>query len=344
MREVTARRIIYAASGLAALVLAAGGMAAPDHLPSPEVRPAVSRSITLLQKSDREYRRQRGCFSCHHQGVPALALNLARRRGFEVDASGLRAQAEFTAAFLGGNRDAYRQGRGQGGQVDTAGYALLALQSGGWKPDETTGAVAEYLLLREPDADHWRAVSNRPPSEVSPFTATFLAVRALKAYGTPAQAERVAARVKKAREWLEQASARDTEDRVFRLWALTEAGGAEETTRSAAKELLAVQREDGGWAQTDDLKSDAYATGSALVALHETGHLGPGDAAYQKGVRFLLGAQLEDGSWQVVSRSKPFQPYFESGFPHGKDQFISAAATAWATAALALSTPVSGGS
>jgi len=32
----------------------------------------------------------------------------------------------------------------------------------------------------------------------------------------------------------------------------------------------------------------------------------------------------------------PFQPYFESGFPHGDDQWISAAATSWAAMALAL--------
>ena len=41
-------------------------------------------------------------------------------------------------------------------------------------------------------------------------------------------------------------------------------------------------------------------------------------------------------SW---SRSKPFQPYFESGFPHGKDQFVSMAASGWATVALALACP-----
>jgi hypothetical protein len=28
------------------------------------------------------------------------------------------------------------------------------------------------------------------------------------------------------------------------------------------------------------------------------------------------------------------QPYFESGFPHGDDQWISQAATAWATVGL----------
>ena len=51
--------------------------------------------------------------------------------------------------------------------------------------------------------------------------------------------------------------------------------------------------------------------------------------AYRGGLRFLIADQREDGSWFVASRSKPFQPYFESGFPYGKDQFISMAATSW---------------
>jgi len=56
--------------------------------------------------------------------------------------------------------------------------------------------------------------------------------------------------------------------------------------------------------------------------------------AYKRGVQFLLNTQLEDGSWYVKTRSIPIMPYFESDFPHGRDQFISAAATNWATLAL----------
>ena len=39
----------------------------------------------------------------------------------------------------------------------------------------------------------------------------------------------------------------------------------------------------------------------------------------------------------VNTRAEPIQAYFDSGFPYGTNQWISAAATAWATAALALS-------
>ena len=52
----------------------------------------------------------------------------------------------------------------------------------------------------------------------------------------------------------------------------------------------------------------------------QTAGLPVSDAAYRKGVNYLLGTQQEDGSWFVRSRSMTFQPYFDSGFPHGFDQ------------------------
>jgi hypothetical protein len=52
--------------------------------------------------------------------------------------------------------------------------------------------------------------------------------------------------------------------------------------------------------------------------------------------RFCYETQLADGSWLVRSRSFPFQPLKDSGFPHGKDQWISAAGTSWAAMALSL--------
>ena len=70
-----------------------------------------------------------------------------------------------------------------------------------------------------------------------------------------------------------------------------------------------------------------------------TNRFGVTDEVYQRGLRFLLKAQLDDGSWHVQTRSKAFQKYFESGFPHGKDQFVSISASCWATMALILTSP-----
>ena len=55
---------------------------------------------------------------------------------------------------------------------------------------------------------------------------------------------------------------------------------------------------------------------------------------YRRGVAYLIRAREADGSWHVRSRAFGFQPYFESGFPHGHDQWISIAATAWSAMAL----------
>src|ERR1700688_2066058 len=82
--------------------------------------------------------------------------------------------------------------------------------------------------------------------------------------------------------------------------------------------------------------SDAYATGEALYALNAAGRMPASDPVYVKGVKYLLNTQAADGSWHVKSRSIWLQPYFESGFPYGHDQWISAAGTSWATMALSL--------
>jgi N-acyl-D-amino-acid deacylase len=83
------------------------------------------------------------------------------------------------------------------------------------------------------------------------------------------------------------------------------------------------------------MPSDAYATGQVLTALVESRAVSVKDRVFQRGVAFLLQTQLDDGSWYVHSRAQPIQPYFDSQFPHERDQFISAAATNWAAMALA---------
>ncbi len=312
----------------------------PNEPDAAAIRKAVEKSLPLLAKGAEGHITKRTCFACHNQSMAMLSFVTARERGFTVREGDIEKQSKFIADFLASNRDNYRKGQGQGGQADMAGYALLTLEWAGWKADQTTEAVVDYLLLRNSDINHWRTSANRPPSEVSPFTTTFVALRGLHRWGLPAHRERIARRIDTVRGWLLKTSAKDTEDRVFRLLALKEAGAEEPVIRKAADELAKTQRKDGGWGQTDTMDSDAYATGSTLFALHQTGGLSASDTAYRRGLAYLLKEQKEDGSWLVRSRSKPFQTYYESGFPHGKDQFISMAGSGWATAALLLALPI----
>lgn len=322
-------------------VLAFAPVHAADLAPTPEaLRAAVEKSLPLLTAGARgSMAKRERCFTCHNQGLPIMALTTAQSRGFKIDTEELQKQVKFTADFLAKNQTNYLAGKGQGGQADTAGYALWALENGGWKPDATTAAVSEYLLRWQKELEHWRPQSRRPPTEQSLFTSTHVALRGLKTFGTAEQRERIDRRTEQVRAWLLKTPAQDNEDRVFRLRALQVAGAAEPDLRKAAQELLQTQRADGGWEQLANMESDAYATSTALVALHQAGGLATTDEAYRKGLRHLLSKQLADGSWLVTSRSKPIQSYFESGYPHGTNQFISISAASWSTTALLLSLP-----
>jgi hypothetical protein len=315
----------------------------PNLIPAPapsarNVRAAVDLALPLLEKGASGHAEQQTCFACHNQASPMLAFARAKERGFDIPAELFKSQAEHVAGFLDTNRDRFKDGHGTGGAAATAGYALFTLEFAGHKPDDNTAAAVEYLLKTQADRDHWRTSSNRPPTEASDFTTTYLTLRALRVWGPGAKLdkEKCAKRVESARGWLVKTAAKDTEDRVFRLLGLKEAGADAKEIAAAAWELLQKQRSDGGWAQLDNGSSDAYATGAALVALSQAGGLKTDSPAYRAGLVYLLKTQRADGTWFVKSRSKPFQPYYESGFPHEKNQFISIAASGWATAALVL--------
>ena len=165
------------------------------------------------------------------------------------------------------------------------------------------------------------------------MTVTATCLRALQLYAPEEEGVLSRLAIEKAAGWLTQTKPRDNEEHTFRLLGLTWSNAPKEILKEATTNLISLQKQDGGWSQLPNMKSDAYATGQALVALHEAG-VSAEDPAYQRGIEFLLTTQLDDGSWFVKTRAAPIQPYFESDFPHGDDQWISVAATNWATTAL----------
>ena len=300
------------------------------------IRVAVDRSLPLLQSIGQTFIRKTGCVSCHHNSLVTSAVEVARRHGYRVDEQAVRAERTQIAEYLESWRERTLQNSAIAGSQDTINYLLVGLAAGGHPADRATDAQTIWLLRRQLADGRWPVATLRPPIESNDIEVTALAMRAVQLYlpaAARADGEKAIAR---ARDWLIAARGPTTEERAFRLLGLAWAEASREVLTVASRDLLAGQRADGGWSQEPDMESDAYATGQALAALRESGVVAASqEPALRRGVEFLLRTQLVDGSWLVKSRAVPIQAYFESGFPHGADQWISAAGTAWAVRALA---------
>ena len=306
--------------------------------PAPSVRAAIERSLPPLQRTDVAFFQKSGCVSCHNNSLTTMALAAARKNRIPVDEGVAQGQMRTIGAYIENWRERVLQGVPIPGGQDTISYILAGLAAGNYPADAATDALARYLKNSQGADGGWRIAASggsRPPIESSNIEVTALSMRALQLYAPAIQRAAYQKSIRLASGWLLRAQARSTEDRVYQLLGLHWAGGTKEILRKAVRPLLSEQRASGGWAQLATLSPDAYATGQALVALRECGIVAVTDRAYQRGVKFLLDSQLADGSWHVTSRAIPVQPFFDSDFPHGHDQFISAAATNWAVMALA---------
>lgn len=330
-------------------LLKAGGKALAPLLPPPaavstprSARDAIEKALAKLQPASPGFTKGTQCVSCHNQSLPAIAVKLASDRGVLVDRALAAHPTEATLASWKGSREQYLLANAPaGGFVAGTPYALAALVEEGVAPNSTTDAVALCLLNTQRRDGSWNVPVGqaggglRPPlGSIGSISLTALAVRGLSVYVPQGRRGETKARLARALEFLRTAEPSDTQDESFKLLGLVWSGAPAAEISAGVKRVLALQRADGGWAQLPTMGSDAYATGQALYALQAGGVSSPSEA-YRKGAAYLLRTQLEDGTWLVRSRGFGFQPYFETGFPHGRDQFISAAATSWAAIALA---------
>jgi ankyrin repeat protein/mono/diheme cytochrome c family protein len=301
---------------------------------------AIERSIPLLQKADAQFLHVAGCVSCHNNAMTAETVAAARQHGFAVNEEIAARQRARIAQYAEDWRERNLQGVGIPGLHDTMSPILIGLAAERHPADAATDAMARFIARQEDLDGHWPTFAHRPPLEYGNIQMTATTVRALQAYAPVHMRREIDEGIARAANWLHQAQPDSTQERVYQLLGLRWTDADRRTIGAAAGALVREQRRDGGWSQLPTLESDAYATGEVLVALLRSGAMTPKDAAVRRGVQFLLRTQLADGSWFVQTRAIPIQPYFDAGFPHGTSQFISAAATNWATLALIEASPL----
>ncbi len=305
-----------------------------------EPRTSLSRSTDLLLNAAPPIYENRGCVSCHHNALPGLLAPTLRRKGIAVN-EGLAGQNldDILAVYTRGIELAMQGRPAVGGVALTTGYVMMALAAEAYPLDKLTAAAIHWVAATQmPDGSWLGNGTNRPPIEYSPISHTAMAVRALTLYPVPGWRDQIERQLQQARSWLLASEANSAEERGMRLMALVWTGAPQSGVDQAIEEILLEQGADGGWSQLPQLDADAYATGLSLFALREAG-VSIDDDIYRRGVEFLLTDQYPDGSWFVRSRSFPTQPYFESGFPFGRHQWVSAAGTAWAALAIASTLP-----
>lgn len=312
--------------------------AAAAQVPATDARAAVVRALPVLERSAKTFVASRSCVSCHHNVLPILTMRLAASRGLRIDVAALTEVERKTFRVLTNPHafDDAVQGTTVGDPTPNDSWLLVAARAAGLAPDLVQAVYAKRIASWQRDG-HWTTSDFRPPHSSSVFTASATSALAVRTC-LPDEMQTVRDRVLgDARAWFSSTAPQSTEDATFRLLGLVWAGAAPDDVAAARRDLWTRQSPGGGWAQLPGYAPDAYSTGEALYALHESG-IGADDRGWRRGRAFLLSSQAADGTWHVRTRmlspAEVSPPYFATGFPYRKDEYISYAGSAWAVMAL----------
>jgi len=195
-----------------------------------------------------------------------------------------------------------------------------------------------WMIQRENGAWNWTKC-NWPPSELDDYYgAVFAAVGVSLAPEGYAQGESARSGLAKLRKYLQDTPPPSLHHKAWLLWASAKLDGLmPPAVRDATvKELLALQRRDGGWSleslgqdwtgrggakSNRDAPSDGYGTGLVVYVLRQSG-VPARDDAMRRGVNWLRTHQRASGRW------------FTPSLNGVKEHSISDAGTAFAVLAL----------
>ena len=184
------------ATPVPALLKPAGGKAtapAPPALPEPAattLRPAVERSVALLERASGTFFVNSACGACHAQNVTDFAVAAARPPASASMRPPPRSARTAPRRCSAPPRHACSNDS-TAPRVDLVLYTLGALAAAGYPPDRATDAMLFNVLAQQRADGKWHGGGvMRPPMEDGDFTRTALGVRALTVYGPPARAGR----------------------------------------------------------------------------------------------------------------------------------------------------------
>ena len=266
------------------------------------VRRAVARALPYIQAEGVGWIEQHSCVSCHQVPVMLWSQHAAHDRGFALDADELDRRTRWSVEQVVTEEE---------DNWDGAAPMILGRPGSGPLAEILETSVSRILRGQRADGG-WDAqgqlpLQRRPESE-SHRVSTLWSALALSSLG--AEDGEVADALGRARRviaTLDETPGESLESLVTQaLWEAAE--GDRDRARTLRDELLGHQGDDGGWPWHLGESGDAFGTGQALYTLARLGQQGLAGpeavAAIERGRRFLVETQGDDGSWTVRSTLK----------------------------------------
>lgn len=290
------------------IILPLAALAADETPKTANPSAAIDRALSFLAKDAMAWKEQHNCVSCHHAALIMWAMREAKGRGHVVDEPVLAELTDWMAKSGDGKTGVPRpEGRPKAFNAKAVLFAL-ALQTDP-QPSETTKEgikrMIETVKGDQLDNGQWHAWPDTRPPIFGPSDDTTTTYATLVLLPAAAGDETAKAARDKAVAWLTTTPSDDDPQSVaMRLVLWQRLGRPAEETQPLIMRITQRQNADGGWSQSTEMASDAWATGQALYALSHAG-VKADDPMLARGREFLIKTQREDGSWAMTSRPCP---------------------------------------
>jgi hypothetical protein len=282
-------------------------------------RHAAQHGIDWLQPAAIAWQKDHNCFGCHIQAQAVMGLAIAKKNNYRINDRVVQELVEFTASQQHADGSYVREDTGEPSTQFAAMELAYWDDLRGVDRNPTLIKSVDWLAARQSPAGHfpykeWLACGVRAVEQGTMMTTANSLVAFERAFAETRDA-RYREAADRARGWIVATEPVTTQDKVFKILALTRSAGDDRRpiVERIVEQLIVEQHPAGGWRECNDPSTNGpnpFSTGEVLYAFKQAG-VSVNSSPFVRGVKYLLGTQNADGSWPADARA-----FHTSGAPH----------------------------